>query len=54
MINPDESLAQNTGVLSVDSKGRVKRALQMATYENGRARPLDIPLMRELTSGLKP
>jgi outer membrane PBP1 activator LpoA protein len=54
MINPNESLAQNTGVLSVDSNGRVRRALQMATYENGRARPLDIPLMRELTSGLQP
>ena len=54
MINPDESLAQNTGVLSVDGNGRVKRSLQMATYENGRARPLDIPLMRELTSELQP
>ena len=53
MINPDESLAQNTGVLSVDSKGRIRRSLQMATYQNGQAKPLDIPLMRELTSGLQ-
>jgi len=54
LINPDESVAQNTGVLSVDANGRVRRSLLMATYENGRARPVKMPLLRELTSGLQP
>lgn len=35
MINPQESMLQQTGVLSVDSKGRIKRSLLMATYKDG-------------------
>jgi len=54
LINPDESVAQNTGVLSVAANGRVRRSLQMATYENGQAKPLKMPLMREMTSALEP
>ena len=54
LINPEESLAQNTGLLSVGADGRVRRSLLMATYENGRAKPLKIPLLRELTSALQP
>ncbi|HEY5738956.1 MAG TPA: penicillin-binding protein activator, partial [Gammaproteobacteria bacterium] len=54
LINPDESLAHNTGVLSVGTDGRVRRSLRMATYENGRARPMQTPLLREQTSSLQP
>ena len=54
LLNPDESLAHNTGVLSVGADGRVRRSLLMATYENGRARPMQTPLLREQTSSLKP
>ena len=43
MINPEETVAQNTGVLSVDSNGRVRRSLLMATYEKGRAKLLEAP-----------
>jgi uncharacterized protein len=43
MLNPEESQQHNTGLLSVDKTGRVKRALLMATYENGRARLLQSP-----------
>jgi outer membrane PBP1 activator LpoA protein len=43
MINPDETIAQNTGVLSIDSSGRVHRSLLMATYEKGRARLMETP-----------
>jgi outer membrane PBP1 activator LpoA protein len=39
-INPQKSLIQNTGVLSVDNKGRVKRSLLMATYKKGSAKQL--------------
>ena len=54
MINPDESLLHNTGVLSVDRNGRVKRSLLMATYEKGRARLLESPDTSTLSSGLTP
>ena len=40
MINPDESISHNTGVLSVDKNGRIHRRLLMATYEKGLARLL--------------
>ena len=43
MINPGESVSQNTGLLSVDKYGRIKRALMMATYEKGRAKLLLSP-----------
>ena len=43
MINPEETVAHNTGVLSVDSNGRVRRSLLMATYEKGRAKLLETP-----------
>jgi len=43
MLNPEESQQHNTGLLSVDKAGRVKRALLMATYQNGRARLLQSP-----------
>ena len=39
-INPQKSLIQHTGVLSVDNKGRVKRSLLMATYKKGSAKQL--------------
>ena len=35
MINPGESELRNTGQLSVDSNGRVRRSLLLATYEKG-------------------
>lgn len=54
MINPDESLLHNTGQLSVDKAGRVKRSLLMATYKNGRAKLLQTPNSRQLSSGLPP
>ena len=43
MINPEESLAHNTGQLTVDKNGRVKRNLLMATYRKGRVRLLKTP-----------
>lgn len=43
MINPQESVLQHTGALSVDSKGRVKRSLLMATYKKGTAKLLKTP-----------
>jgi len=54
MINPDESLLHNTGQLSVDKAGRVKRSLLMATYKNGRAKLVQTPNPRQLSSGLPP
>jgi len=54
MINPDESLRHNTGQLSVDKTGRVKRSLLMATYENGRAKLLETPDTVNIPSGLPP
>ncbi|MEM7562065.1 MAG: penicillin-binding protein activator [Pseudomonadota bacterium] len=50
MINPDESLPHNTGVLSVDKSGRVKRNLLMATYQKGRAKLIQKPELRLLSS----
>jgi outer membrane PBP1 activator LpoA protein len=47
MINPQESILQHTGTLSVDSKGRVKRSLLMATYKNGTARLLEMPTLSQ-------
>ena len=47
MINPEESVPQNTGVLSVDANGRIRRSLLMATYEKGRARLLETPQAAE-------
>ena len=35
MINPGESELRNTGQLSVDKVGRVRRSLLLATYEKG-------------------
>ena len=43
MINPGESELLNTGRLSVDKNGRVKRALLMATYQKGVAQLLEQP-----------
>ncbi len=54
MINPEESILQNTGQLSVDKTGRVKRSLLMATYENGRAKLLETPNTPDLSTGLPP
>ncbi len=55
MINPAESQLHNTGLLSVDKNGRVKRSLLMATYEKGRARLIEKPPRPKLqSSGLPP
>ncbi len=54
MINPTESLRHNTGQLSVDKTGRVKRLLLMATYVKGRARLLPTPDALHLSTGLPP
>ena len=54
MINPEEQLQHHTGLLSVDSTGRVKRSLLMATYENGRAMLLKIPDATNLSNGSSP
>ena len=54
MINPTESLRHNTGQLSVDKTGRVKRSLLMATYVKGRARLLPTPDALNLSTGLPP
>jgi len=54
MINPEESLTYNTGRLSVDKYGRIHRSLLMATYENGRAKLLQTPDTRLLSSTLPP
>ena len=54
MINPEEKLQHHTGLLSVDSKGRVKRSLLMATYENGRAKLLQTPNTLNLSTGVLP
>ncbi|MGB5328585.1 MAG: penicillin-binding protein activator [Gammaproteobacteria bacterium] len=54
MINPTESIRHNTGLLSVDKTGRVKRSLLMATYEKGRTRLLQTPDTSNLVPGLPP
>jgi hypothetical protein len=54
MINPTESLRHNTGQLSVDKSGRVKRSLLIATYEKGRTRLLPTPDTLNLSTGLPP
>ena len=43
MINPGETVLLNTGQLSVDKNGRVKRALLLATYNKGVTRLLQQP-----------
>ena len=43
MINPGESELHNTGQLTVDKDGRVKRSLLLATYEKGLARLIEQP-----------
>ena len=43
MINPGESELRNTGQLSVDRNGRVKRALLIATYNKGVTTLLEQP-----------
>ncbi len=50
MINPGESLMQNTGELTVDKNGRIRRSLLMATYKKGRARMLAIPKTKKLSA----
>lgn len=45
MINPQQSVLQHTGALSVDSKGRIKRSLLMATYEKGTAKLIRTPTL---------
>jgi hypothetical protein len=54
MINPTESIRHNTGQLSVDKNGRVKRSLLMATYEKGRTKLLPTPNTTNLSSGILP
>ena len=54
MINPTESIGHNTGLLSVDKTGRVRRSLLMATYEKGRTRLLQTPDTLNPTPGLSP
>jgi outer membrane PBP1 activator LpoA protein len=43
MINPGESELRNTGQLTVDKYGRVKRSLLLATYEKGLPMLLEQP-----------
>jgi outer membrane PBP1 activator LpoA protein len=54
MINPTESIGHNTGQLSVDRSGRVKRSLLMATYEKGRTKLLPTPETKNLSTGILP
>ena len=54
MINPEETALHNTGLLSVDKTGRVKRSLLMATYEKGEAKLLQAPDTQNLAPGLPP
>jgi outer membrane PBP1 activator LpoA protein len=53
-INPTESINHNTGLLSVDKTGRVKRWLLMATYEKGRTRLLQTPDTLNFSTRLPP
>ena len=43
MINPGESELRNTGQLTVDKNGRVRRSLLLATYDKGIARLVEQP-----------
>ena len=54
MINPHESQPHNTGLLTVDRYGRVKRSLLMATYQKGRAKLLQTPDTFHITGALSP
>jgi outer membrane PBP1 activator LpoA protein len=54
MINPTESIAHNTGQLSVNRNGQVKRSLLMATYEKGRTKLLPTPDTTNLSTGILP
>lgn len=49
MINPGESELRNTGQLTVDKEGRVRRSLLLATYEKGQPMLLKQP---ETSNGL--
>ena len=55
-INPQMSILQHTGVLTVDNKGRVKRSLLMATYKKGSAElvkpQLQLPTIKQPYSRL--
>ena len=50
LINPEERARHHTGELSVDSSGRIKRSLMMATYIDGKARLLETPDTRHLSA----
>ncbi len=54
MINPEESLRHNTGQLSVDKNGRIKRSLLMATYVKGRTKLLQTPTTQNSAAALSP
>ena len=54
MINPEESAQHHTGQLSVDSTGRVKRSLLLATYRKGHPRLLEKPNTSILPSAILP
>jgi outer membrane PBP1 activator LpoA protein len=41
-INPQKSLLQHTGELTVDNRGQIKRSLLIATYKKGNAKQLKI------------
>ena len=43
IINPGESALRNTGQLTVDKDGRVRRSLLLATYENGLTKLVEQP-----------
>jgi outer membrane PBP1 activator LpoA protein len=44
MVNPGESELRNTGQLSVDNNGRVRRSLLLATYKKGIAMLVEQPV----------
>ena len=43
LINPQEEIALNSGVVSLDAQGRVHRKLLLATYRKGRIEVLEQP-----------
>ncbi len=47
MINPGESELRNTGQLTVDNEGRVRRSLLLATYEKGLPMLLEQPVKND-------
>ena len=54
MLNPLESQAHYTGLLSIDEHGRVRRSLLMATYAKGQTKLLETPDTFHLTGTLSP